>query len=81
MDESRTIDCEEALRRLFEYLDAELHGEAEREMRDHLERCRTCFSRLEFERRLKAHVGDLRDEPVPSELEVRIRRILGGFNC
>ena len=51
---SRVIDCEEALRRLFEYLDAELHGDPHREMEQHLERCRSCFSRAEFEKRLKA---------------------------
>src|SRR5439155_24359279 len=51
MNQARVIDCEEALRRLFEYLDAELHGELEREMAQHLERCRSCFSRVEFEKR------------------------------
>jgi mycothiol system anti-sigma-R factor len=79
MNDLRTIDCEEALRRLFDYLDAELHGEPEREMQQHLERCRTCFSRLEFEKRLKAHVGELRSEPVPAELQERIRKIIDRF--
>ena len=51
MNEAHVIDCEEALRRLFEYLDAELHGEPQREMEQHLERCRSCFSRVEFEKR------------------------------
>jgi putative zinc finger protein len=51
MSEVRTIDCEEALRRLFDYIDTELAGEPQREMEHHLERCRSCFSRLEFEKR------------------------------
>jgi mycothiol system anti-sigma-R factor len=80
MNDLRTIDCEEALRRLFDYLDAELHGEPEREMQQHLERCRTCFSRLEFEKRLKAHVGELCSESVPKELQERIRNVLDRFN-
>jgi mycothiol system anti-sigma-R factor len=79
MNDLRTIDCEEALRRLFDYLDAELHGEPEREMQQHLERCRTCFSRLEFEKRLKAHVSELRSESVPAELQERIRKITDRF--
>ena len=81
MNDARVIDCEEALRRLFEYLDAELPGEPQREIEQHLERCRSCFSRVEFEKRLKAYTADLGHEPVPSELEVRIRKVLDGFKC
>jgi anti-sigma factor (TIGR02949 family) len=81
MNEARVIDCEEALRRLFEYLDAELQGEPQREMEQHLERCRSCFSRVEFERRLKAYTADLRREPVPPDLERRVRRLLDTFKC
>lgn len=80
MSDPRIIDCEEALRQLFNYLDLELSGESQREMQQHLERCRTCFSRLEFEKRLKTHVGELRSESVPAELQQRIRTILTRFN-
>lgn len=81
MTEVRAIDCEEALRRLFDHLDAELQGEPRLEMEQHLERCRSCFSRVEFEKRLKAFTTALRREPVPPELERRIRRVLDGFKC
>jgi anti-sigma factor (TIGR02949 family) len=81
MNEVRVIDCEEALRRLFEYLDAELHGDSHREMEQHLERCRSCFSRVEFEKRLKAYTAELGREAVPPELELRIRKVLDSFKC
>jgi anti-sigma factor (TIGR02949 family) len=81
MNEARVIDCEEALRRLFEYLDAELHGERQREVEQHLERCRSCFSRAEFEKRLKAYTAELCHEPVPPDVERRIRTLLDGFKC
>ena len=81
MTEPRVIDCEEALRRLFEYLDAELHGEPQREMQQHLERCRSCFSRVEFEKRLKAYTAELGHEPVPTDVARRIRTLLDGFKC
>jgi anti-sigma factor (TIGR02949 family) len=81
MTEVRPIDCEEALRRLFEYLDAELPGESHREMEQHLEQCRSCFSRVEFEKRLQAFTTDLGREPVPPELEARIRKVLDTFKC
>jgi mycothiol system anti-sigma-R factor len=79
MSEVRVIDCEEALRRLFEYLDAELLGEPRQEMEQHLERCRSCFSRVEFEKRLKGLTTELRTESVPPDLEQRIRDVLDSF--
>jgi anti-sigma factor (TIGR02949 family) len=81
MSDVREIDCEEALKRLLDYLDAELAGEPQREMEHHLERCRSCFSRLEFEKRLKAHTAALGQEPVDEELEQRIRALLDSFKC
>jgi anti-sigma factor (TIGR02949 family) len=81
MRDVRTINCEEALRRLFDYVDAELAGEPQREMEQHLERCRSCFSRLEFEKRLKAHTAELGQEPVSDELERRVRALLDSFKC
>lgn len=80
-DNIRPIDCEEALRRLFDYLDAELSGEPQREVEHHLARCRSCFSRLEFEKRLKAYTADLGHEPVSRDLEQRIRALLDSFRC
>jgi len=79
MTDIRTISCEEALRHLFDYLDAELVGDSQREMEQHLERCRNCFSRLEFERRLKAHTAHLGQEPVSDDLDQRVRALLESF--
>jgi anti-sigma factor (TIGR02949 family) len=79
MNEDRMINCEEALRRLAEYLDAELLGESSREMEQHLERCGSCFSRVEFEKRLKSCTAELRREPVPPDLERRIRALVDTF--
>ena len=81
MAEPRTIDCEEALKRLFEYLDAELAEEDRRDVGHHLEHCRSCFSRMEFERRLKGHVRELGSAPVDATLERRIRAMLDEFAC
>jgi anti-sigma factor RsiW len=81
MSDVPPINCEEALRRLFDYIDAELAGEPRREMEQHLARCRSCFSRLEFEKRLKAHTAELGLEPVSEELERRVRALLDSFKC
>ena len=52
----QTIGCEEALRYLFAYLDHQLGRVKQRELEQHLEVCRACFSKAEFERRLKVHL-------------------------
>ena len=44
------IPCEEATARLFEYLDGELEGVSEEEVRHHLEICKACYPRAQFEK-------------------------------
>lgn len=44
------ISCEEASARLFEYLDGELEGMSEEEVRLHLEACEACYPRVQFEK-------------------------------
>jgi anti-sigma factor (TIGR02949 family) len=43
------IDCHEAARRLYEYLDDELTPEVEASVRAHLKDCANCFSLCGFE--------------------------------
>lgn len=77
-DENR-MSCDEALRALAAFLDGELHGGPQEAVERHLEVCRSCFSRAEFERRLKAEVRRLRREEVPAGFEDRVRRLLNSF--
>jgi anti-sigma factor (TIGR02949 family) len=79
MSDSTTMDCDEALRLLAAFLDGELPAEARTGVDRHLERCRSCFSRAEFERRLKAEIARLGREDVTSAFEERIRRLLADF--
>jgi anti-sigma factor (TIGR02949 family) len=79
MSDSTTIDCEEAVRLLAAFLDDELPADSRAGMDWHLERCRSCFSRAEFERRLKAEIGRLGREEVTPRFEQRIRRLLADF--
>ncbi|MGH7476564.1 MAG: anti-sigma factor family protein [Longimicrobiales bacterium] len=73
------IDCEQALRDLAVYLDGELAGPRAAEMAQHLERCRSCYSRAEFEKGLKAQLAALRHEPPGEALEARIRELIARF--
>jgi len=79
MSDPRPITCDEALRLLATFLDGELHAGEQERVERHLEICRSCFSRAEFERRLKAEVGRLRRDDVPPAFEQRVRRLLGAF--
>ncbi|MGH7528085.1 MAG: anti-sigma factor family protein [Gemmatimonadales bacterium] len=74
-----TIDCEEALRLLAVYLDGELHGTEHEGVERHLKACRSCYSRAEFERRLKAELGRLGREDVRPAFEQRIRQLITSF--
>jgi anti-sigma factor (TIGR02949 family) len=73
------MDCEQALRRIFEYIDEELDDERREAMQRHFHACRGCFSRMEFERRLKDRVGELREGEASPELQARIRGLLKNF--
>lgn len=79
MSEPDRIECEEAIRRLAEYLDGELQeGEAD-ELERHLETCRSCWSRAEFERQLRERMAALGEDDVRPAFERRIRDLLGQF--
>jgi len=78
-DDEGGIDCEEAVRRLAEYLDGELAGREEAEVERHLETCRSCWSRAEFERRIRERLAGLRRDEVDPDFEGRIRSLLRRF--
>ncbi|MFW6084501.1 MAG: anti-sigma factor [Gemmatimonadota bacterium] len=73
--------CEEALKVLAEYLDSELRDRAP-EVADglerHLEVCRSCYSRAEFEKRLKARIAD-GSTAAPDGLRDRMRAMIREF--
>lgn len=77
--EGPMIDCEEALRRLAEFLDHELDATPGAEVERHLEACRSCYSRAEFERRLKDRLLELRQLPVDAAFEARICELTDYF--
>jgi anti-sigma factor (TIGR02949 family) len=73
------IDCEQALKQIFEFIDHEL-GDSEHEaMQHHLHTCKSCFSRVEFERLLKERVGELREDEASPTVTERIKGLLKDF--
>jgi len=73
------IDCAQALKRLIELVDHEL-GDADRDVIEgHLQTCRSCLSRAEFERALKGKLRGLSQSDVPSKTLDRITALMQEF--
>jgi anti-sigma factor (TIGR02949 family) len=76
MSKTRDISCDEALRFVFEFIDHELDHRRHEEMEHHLAKCRSCFSRVEFERRLKARLREAGSHRAPASLRARVGKLL-----
>ena len=76
--ERTAIDCEEALRRIFEFVDHELEERERLAMEEHLHACESCFSKAEFELRLKERLSFLREGP-SSLVRERIAKLIKEF--
>jgi mycothiol system anti-sigma-R factor len=73
------MTCEEVLRQLIAYLDREIDATAAAEIEHHLEHCRGCFGRADFERQLKAQVRAAGMRRAPATLRARIKDIVDKF--
>lgn len=79
MSHRQDMDCAAALRLLAEFLDGELSDRTHGQVAHHLETCRSCFSRAEFERRLKEQLQSLGRHDVRPPFEQRIRSLVAAF--
>jgi anti-sigma factor (TIGR02949 family) len=73
------LTCEEVIKQLMAYLDHEVDSEAAANIEHHLEVCRGCFSRAEFERHLREHVRAAGAQRAPDSLRMRIKQIIDRF--
>lgn len=73
------LSCREAIRLLAAYLDGELNPDEHGQVERHLHRCRECYSRAEFERRLNRQLAELGRRPVDPPFERRIRGMIRQF--
>jgi anti-sigma factor (TIGR02949 family) len=79
MSDLDDIGCERALQQLLEFIDRELPSGDHDGVERHLRTCRSCFSRMEFETRLKQQLSALSGDEVPAEARDRIRALIKGF--
>ena len=71
-----SIPCKDAMKRLWAFLDGELDAASEVKVREHLEMCRRCYPRYDFQRAYFRLMHRLADEPEPPELRSRIFQVL-----
>lgn len=81
MHELKIRTCEEALRVLALHIDDEIDAETREHLEAHLMTCRSCYSRAEFEKRLKQQVRSLAEERVHQGLAERVQRLISTFSA
>lgn len=79
MNAPHTIRCEEVIRQLYDFLDGEIDPNRHAAIEHHLDLCRGCFSRIEFERLLKRRLAELAHEPATPSLRRRVDALLDAF--
>jgi mycothiol system anti-sigma-R factor len=71
------MDCQEAARALYDYLDRELDGRAVSQIQNHLEKCRHCFGNYQFNAVLKKLIQKMGTQmTLSANLELRIKKSL-----
>jgi anti-sigma factor (TIGR02949 family) len=66
------IDCYEAMRGLWEYLDGTADAIDRAQLDAHLARCRRCCGELEFAVELRCKLADCRYEELPDDARKRL---------
>ena len=72
------IDCPEAVRRMWAFLDHAPESGPVEEFETHLEACQRCCGELEFSRHLKEMVAATGAETLPDPLRRRLEMLLEG---
>jgi len=74
------MNCDEAVEKLWQYLDRELDDRMVADVEHHLRECRECFSKAEFERRLRVLLRrSCGCERAPLQLRARLSQLLRMF--
>lgn len=75
----RKISCEEVMSKLYEYLDSEIDAMTEDDIDAHIEKCRECYSRIQFERVLRRKVASAAEVTTPEDTRDRLESLIKRF--
>jgi len=74
------IGCLQAIETLYAYIDGEMEGEITlAQIEHHLGHCRSCYSRMELEQALTAHLKASEKTSAPKALKGRLRKLMEDF--
>ena len=77
---SHDIGCLRAIEAFYAYLDGELEDpSAIADFEHHLEHCRSCFSRVEFEKALNERMRRTAKRESPEALRKRVGKLMDKF--
>lgn len=79
MPEDKNIRCEEVVENLLAFLDGEVEGGRRDLIEHHLEECRSCCSRADFELALRDRVQDAATKLPSPKLRLKIRGLMDRF--
>jgi anti-sigma factor (TIGR02949 family) len=75
---SKYVNCDEAIKRLMDYLDDYLRNQRKNELETHLASCSSCMNRYEFQKSLKTKISSLANQSDPS-LTNRLKILLSSI--
>ncbi len=74
------VGCLQAIEAFYAYLDGELESpESIADFENHLQHCRSCYSRLEMENKLNQRLRDTAKSESPDALRERIGKLMEKF--
>jgi anti-sigma factor (TIGR02949 family) len=79
MGDETKMRCEDVVANLLDYLDHEAGNQLGRGIARHLEECRSCCSRADFELALRNRIGEAVPQEVPEKLRARLNKIFDQF--
>ena len=76
----KIISCSDAVARMFEVLEGMVTNRQRKELDVHIEQCRHCCDRFEFEKLFKEKLGKIASqEKAPKELVSKVEKLLKEF--
>jgi mycothiol system anti-sigma-R factor len=69
-------DCDDAVHRLYDFLDGELDDDRRAHIKQHLDECLPCLEAFDFEAELRMVIAQKCREQVPDHLRQRIFQAL-----
>ena len=72
----KIISCNEALEKMFEYIDGALAGKSNSELEQHIDVCKGCLKKLDFQLKFKKRLTKVQPALVSKGLAKRLDVIL-----